>query len=81
MTKREILNRMEAGEQLRWISREVSGKKVAKKYELGFRDLFLGRQELTEEDYYVVAEMERRGEIVAECDKYNKKPVIHYSLS
>lgn len=80
MTKQEILKKMQAGERLRWISREVSGKKIKKKYELGFRDLFLGRQELAEEDYDVVAELEQLGEIILESDKYNKRQVLNYSL-
>ena len=66
MTKQEILDRMAAGERLRWISREVSGKTITKNVERYVRDLFLGKQELTEDEAVLTESLEESGDIICE---------------
>jgi len=66
MTKQDILDRMAAGERLRWVSREVSGKPIKKKSERHIRDLFLGKQELTEDESVLAESLEESGDIICE---------------
>lgn len=80
MTRQEVLDQMASGQHLRWVSREVSGKEAVSQWQLGIRDLFLGKQELNEDDCILVMCMEESGDILLEADKKNKKHVVNYSL-
>lgn len=66
MTKQEVLDRMNAGEKLRWISREVSGVPCEKAWQEGLRDLFLGKQILSTDELCIIHRLEADGDIICE---------------
>lgn len=71
MTKQEIIDRMNAGEKLRWISREVSGfseEEGSPNWELSVRDLWLGHERLTEKDDIMAETMAENGELIIVTD-------------
>ena len=78
MTKQEILDRMEKGEPLRWVSGDVVGDGRDKH----LRYLFLGREELDNNGHYLVVVLEREKKIIQTTrDKYNKKKILDYRLA
>jgi hypothetical protein len=74
-SKAEILEKLDTGSKLRWISGDIIGNRAKLQ-----RFLFLDSEELDDDTTYLVIEMEQEGVLLSTRDRYVKERILNYSV-